>query len=169
MCASSVGYAQTFSVTNTYVMTNAVTVVQTFNMGNMVPVVSSAGAPLTNSSRWGVWIPQYIDALIYTNGLTTNNVSDIRVLWTARQNKLTFQERDIHQGMPDLWNGIHYIRLPLAKERILTGQKMHVLMSVADDSTSLTNLVQSSNVIYNASGVMYKIISIPPNKPAWLP
>lgn len=161
-------YAQTFNITNTYVMTNVVSVVQTFDFGNMIPVVSSAGSVLTNSSRWGTWIPRYIDAVIYTNGLTTNNVTDVRVLWTARQNKATFQERDIHQGMPDLWNGVHYIRLPIAKERILAGQRMHVLLSVVDNSTTLTNLYQATNVVWNASGVVYKVIDIPVSKPGWL-
>jgi len=162
-------YAQTFNITNTYVMTNVVSVVQTFNFGNMVNVVSSAGSPLTNSSKWALWIPKYIDAIIYTNGLTTNNVTDIRVLWTAPQNKPTYQERSIHQGMPDLWDGTHYIRLPLAKERILSGQKLHVLLSVVDNSTTLTNLFQATNVVWNASGVVYKIIDIPTSKPVWIP
>ena len=169
MIVSLGAYAQTFNITNTYVMTNVVSVVQTFNFGNMVPVVSSAGSPLTNSSRWAEWIPRYIDAIIYTNGLSTNNVTDTRVLWTARQNKVTFQERDIHQGMPDLWDGTHYIRLPLAKERILAGQRIHVLLSVVDNSTTLTNLYQATNVVWNASGVLYKVIDIPNSKPSWIP
>ena len=161
--------AQVFSLTNTYVMTNTVSVVQTFDLGNMVPVVTSAGAPMTNSSRWGGWIPKYIDACIYTNGLTTNNVTDIRILWTAPQNKPTYQERYIWQSMPDTWDGKSYIRLPLAKERILINQRLHVLMTITDNTTSLTNLVNSTNIIYNASGLLYKIIVIPNSKPAWIP
>jgi hypothetical protein len=123
---------------------------------------------LTNHSRWGTWIPQYLDALIYTNGLTTNNVTDIRVLWTDRAKKSTFQEKDIYQGMPDLWDGKHYISLSLAKINILSGQRLHVLLLVQDNSTSLTSLLQSSNIVYNASGIMYKIIEIPNYKPMWM-
>jgi hypothetical protein len=160
--------AQEFAVTNTYVLSNTVQVVTTFNM-NLVPVVSSAGSPLTNSSRWGAWIPRYIDAIIYTNGLTTNNVVDAKVLWTARQNKATFQERDIYQGMPDLWDGIHYIRLPLAKERILAGQRLHVLLSIQDNEHNLVNLLEQTNTIWAVSGIAYKVIEIPVNKPSWLP
>ena len=166
---STTAYTQTFNITNTYVMTNTVSVVQTFDFGNMVNVVSSAGSALTNSSKWALWIPQYVDDIIYTNGLTTNNVTDVRVLWTARQNKATFQERDIFQGMPDLWDGTHYIRLPLAKDRILAGQRLHVLLSVVDNSTTLTNLYQATNVVWNASGVLYKVIDIPNSKPSWMP
>jgi hypothetical protein len=163
-----VAVSQDFSVTNTYVLSNTVQVVTTFNM-NLVPVVSSAGSPLTNSSRWGEWIPRYIDAVIFTNGLTTNNVVDAKVLWTARQNKITFQERDIFQGLPDLWDGIHYIRLSLAKERILAGQRLHVLLSVQDNEHNLVNLLEQTNTIWAVNGISYKIIESPIRKPDWLP
>jgi hypothetical protein len=162
------GVSQDFSITNTYVLSNVVQVVTTFNM-NLIPVVASAGSPLTNSSRWGEWIPRYIDAIIYTNGLTTNNVVDTKVLWTARQNKITFQERDIYQGMPDLWDGIHYIGLSLAKERILAGQRMHVLLSIQDNEHNLINLLEQTNTIWAVSGIAYKVIEIPIRKPNWLP
>ena len=167
--AAGMVYGQSFNVTNQFTMTSTIDVVHTIDLGNMVNVVSSAGTPMTNSSRWGTWIPRYIDAVIYTNGLTTNNVTDVRVLWTARQNKPTFQERDIHQGMPDLWDGKHYIRLPLAKERILTGQRLHALLSIQDNTTITTNLASSTNVVYSSAGIMYKIIEVPVNKPSWLP
>jgi hypothetical protein len=168
VCITAV-YAQPFTVTNKFTLTSTVQVIHTIDFGNMIPVVSSAGSPLTNSSRWGTWIPRYIDAVIYTNGLTTNNVTDIRVEWTARTSKATFQERDIHQGVPDLWNGVHYIRLPLAKERILTGQRLNVWILFQDQNTTLTNLAQTTNVVYSSAGLIKKIIEIPPNKPAWLP
>lgn len=169
MLGLTIASAQTFNVTNTFTLTSTVQVTHTINMGGMVNVVGSAGSPLTNSSRWGTWIPKYIDAVIYTNGLTTNNVTDVRVEWTARQNKATFQDRDIHQGMPDLWDGVHYIKLPLAKERILTGQRLNVWVLFQDGSTTLTNLAQTTNVVYSSAGLMKKIIVIPPSKPAWLP
>jgi hypothetical protein len=164
----SVAYSQPFTVTNTFTLTSTVRVTHTIDFTNMIPVVSSAGLPLTNSSRWGTWIPRYIDAIIYTNGFTTNNVTDIRVEWTAPQNKVTYQERSIHQGMPDLWDGVHYIRLSLAKERILTGQRMHVWILFQDSETTLINLAQMTNVVYSSTGLMKKIIEIPPTKPAWL-
>lgn len=167
--AVGASYGQSFNVTNKFTMSSTIDVVHKIDFGNMVNVVSSAGSPMTNSSKWGPWIPKYIDAVIFTNGLTTNNVTDVRVLWTARQNKPTFQERDIHQGMPDLWDGIHYIRLPLAKERILVGQNLHVLLSIQDNTTITTNLASSTNVIYSSAGVMYKVIQIPVNKPSWIP
>jgi len=169
MLGLTVAYSQPFTVTNTFTLTSTVQVTHTIDFANMVNVVSSAGSPLTNSSRWGTWIPRYIDAVIFTNGLTTNNVTDIRVEWTARQNKATFQERDIHQGVPDLWDGVHFIRLPLAKERILTGQRLNVWILFQDGSTTLTNLAQTTNVVYSSAGLLKKIIAIPPNKPAWLP
>jgi len=149
-------------------MTNVVTTVTTYTL-NLVPVVSSAGSPMTNSSKWGPWIPTYIDAMIYTNGLTTNNVTDVKVLWTAPQNKVTYQERSIFQGMPDLWDGKSYIRLPLAKERILAGQRLHCLISIQDNNTMLTNIIKQPDAVWAANALMYKIIPIPTSKPSWLP
>jgi hypothetical protein len=158
-------YAQSFTVTNKFTMSSTIDVVHTINLGSMVPVVSSAGTPMTNSSLWGPWIPKYIDACIYTNGLTTNNVTDVRVLWTRPVTQLRY----IYQGNPDVWDGKSYIRLPLAKERILAGERLHVLLSVNDQTTITTNLASSTNVIYSSAGVMYKLIEIPPVKPSWIP
>lgn len=166
---SVAAYAQPITVTNTFTLVSTVDVVHTIDFGNMVNVVSSAGSPLTNHSYWGPWIPKYIDACIYTNGLTTNNVTDVRVEWTNPQDKATYQSRYIHQGMPDLWDGIHYIKLPLAKERILAGQRLHVWLAIQDGTTILTNTASTTNIVYSTAGVMKKIIVIPPSKPSWLP
>lgn len=153
--------AQSFSLTNTYNLTNTVQVVQTVNFGNgMVSVVSSAGAPLTNSSLWATWIPRYITNNVYTNGITLTN-SDVRVLWGEPKAQL----RGIYQGNPPFWNGSNYVRLNIAVDRILAGERLHVLIGVTDQSTTLTNLALSSNVIYNASGVLYKVIELPKSKP----
>ena len=169
LACCAIAWAQSFNVTNTFVMQQEVQVVQSINLGEMVNVVSSAGAPLTNHSYWGTWIPKYIDACIYTNGLDTNNVSDIRVQWTAPQNKKTYQHRYIHQGMPDLWDGIHYIKLPLAKERILAGQRMHVMFLVSDSELVVTNQTSLTNLIELPTGVfVYKTIEIPTSKPDWV-
>ena len=166
---STMAYCQSFQITNTYTLQSTVDVVHTIDFGNMTNVVSSAGAPVTNSSLWGLWIPDYIDACIYTNGLSTNNVTDIRVEWMDPRKKATYQARYIHQGMPDIWDGFHYIKLPLAKERILAGQRLHVWLAIQDGTTILTNATETTNVIYSAAGVMKKVIVIPESKPAWLP
>lgn len=151
--------AQDFSLTNVYSLSNNVKVVQTFSL-NLVPVVTSAGNPLTNSSQWATWIPLYITNNVYTNGITLTN-SDVKVLWGEPKPQL----RGIYQGNAPAWNGSNYIRLNLAVNRILAGERLHVLIGVTDGSTTLTNLAQSSNIIYNSSGVMYKVIQIPITKP----
>ena len=150
-------HAQDFTLTNTYVLSNSVSVVQTYSL-NLIPVVSSAGAPLTNSSQWGRWIPQYITNNVYTNGITVSN-STVKVLWGEPK----YQLRGIYQGNPPVWNGTSYTYLNIAVERILAGERLHVLIGVTDNS--VTNLLQSTNVIYNASGVLYKVIEIPKTKP----
>lgn len=156
--------AQDFSITNKYVLTNVIEVVTTFKM-DLTPVVSSAGLSMTNNSRWGTWIPKYIDACIYTNGLTTNNVIDVKVLWGEPDRQI----RNYYQGTPPQWNGKFYTTLPIAKERILAGQKLHCLLSIQDNSTLLSNLVTSTNVIWANNGVAYKVIDIPTSKPSWIP
>lgn len=127
---------------------------------NLIPVVSSAGTPMTNSSLWNVWIPKYIDSVIYTNGLTTNNVIDVKVLWGDPIR----QERRIFQAIPTIWNN-YYITLALAKERILAGQKLHCLINVRNTSINLTDLTSDQNLIWNDHQVLYKVISLPTSKP----
>ncbi len=154
--------AQDFSVTNTYNFANSVTAVQKITLGTgMVPVVTSAGAPLTNSSLWATWIPRYVTNQIYTNGITVTN-SDVKVLWGEPKAQL----RGLYQGNAPVWNGSNYVRLNLAVERILAGERLHVLIGATNDVFSLTNMVQSTNVIYSSYAVIYKVVEIPKTKPA---
>jgi len=162
MLLIGLGLAQDFTITNKFVMTNTVEVITTFNL-DLTPVVSSAGAPMTNNSAWGPWIPVYMDSQIYTNGLTTNNVVDVKVLWGEPERQI----RNYYQGTPATWNGKFYTTLGLAKERILAGQRMHVLLSLQDNDSSLTNLV-NGNVVWAVNGLVYKVIEIPVRKPDWL-
>ena len=162
MILSGLGMAQDFTVTNKYVMSNTVEVVTTFSL-DLTGVVGSAGAPMTNNSAWGTWIPVYMDACIYTNGLTTNNVTGVKVLWGEPERQI----RNYYQGTPATWNGKYYTTLALAKERILAGQRMHCLLSVQDNNIALTNLV-NGNVVWAVNGLVYKIIEIPVRKPDWL-
>jgi hypothetical protein len=157
-------YGQSLSVTNKYEYVSSVDVVQTIDFAEMINVVSSAGAPVTNSSLWATWIPVYINNNIYTNGLTTNNVSSARVEWTDPKNKATYQARYIHQGMPDMWDGVHYIKVPLASERILAGQRLHVWLLISDPSVDLSGSTDT-NIVYNATGIIKKVIVIPTSKP----
>ena len=154
--------AQDFTVTNTYSFDNSVTAVQRITLGSgMVPVVSSAGAALTNSSQWASWIPKYVTNQIYTNGITTTNAT-VKVLWGEPKAQL----RGMYQGNAPVWNGSNYTYLNIAVERILAGERLHVLIGATNNTFSLTNMVQSSNVIYSSYAVIYKVIEIPKSKPA---
>ena len=57
----AVAWAQSFNLTNTFVMQQEVQVVQSIDFGEMIPVVTGAGQPVTNfTSTWGPWIPNYM-------------------------------------------------------------------------------------------------------------
>lgn len=151
--------SQSMTITNTYTVQRQVQVVQTIG-ANFINVVTSMGPAYTNQPAW---ISPWVDSQIYTNGLTTNNVKNIYVMWGGHGQ--VYNGKGIYQGIEPEWNGIYTCTLANAKTHILPGELMHVLIVVNDNTQVYTNVIANSNIVYNASGMLYKVIELPTNTP----
>jgi hypothetical protein len=155
LMAAILACGQTLTFTNTYAVTEQLQLVQTVGI-NLVNVVSSLGPAYTNTPTW---LSPWVDSQIYTNGLTTNNVKNIYVMWGG--SGAVYNAKGIYQGIPPQWGGSYSCTLANAKTHVLPGERMHVLISVVDNSLTFTNIAANNNIVFNSSGMLYKVISIP--------